>query len=87
MTDKPSGRFVAGWNMAGYLPETEPEVFDSLSDAAEYLRETMHRFADEDTDSGDSLTYPTLDVGDTWADGWYGELHFWAEPYTEQDED
>ena len=30
-------KYIAGWNQPGYLPETEPEEFDSFADAREYI--------------------------------------------------
>ena len=44
-------RFVAGWNMPGYLPEMEPAVFDHLGDAIAFLIDEINRIADEAWDS------------------------------------
>lgn len=44
-----SGRgWVAGWNMPGYLPETEPEHFHAFADALAYLHDTVARWLDDD---------------------------------------
>jgi hypothetical protein len=72
--------FTAGWNIAGYLPETDPELFDTIDEAYAYLWETLDRWADQDEASED----PTLDSGPDWVDGWYGEIHLWAEPYSDE---
>ena len=39
-------KFVAGWNMPGYLPDAEPEEFDDSEEAMEYIREEMRRDAE-----------------------------------------
>ncbi len=33
--------WVAGFNQPGYLPESDPEVFDNYLDAVEYLRDEL----------------------------------------------
>lgn len=30
-------RYVAGWNMAGFMPDNEPEAFDNFEDAHRYI--------------------------------------------------
>ena len=40
--------YVAGWNMPGYLPETDPVIFDNETDAVRYLSDTVDRFWDDD---------------------------------------
>ena len=40
-------KFVAGWNMPGYLPDSEPVEFDDSEEAMEYIREEMRRDAEE----------------------------------------
>lgn len=81
-----AGRWVAGWNMPGYLPETDPETFDTLEDAVAYLRETAERWADEDEqDSPEILVEPGAGA-DGYYSGPYGGavLHLWAEPMLEE---
>lgn len=39
--------FIAGYNMAGYMPETEPSEFDSFDDAKRSIIHTIKRFEDE----------------------------------------
>lgn len=50
-------KFVAGWNMPGYLPDSEPAEFDSAEDALEYIKDEMWRESDntEDTDEAIEL--------------------------------
>lgn len=50
-TEPPSVRYVAGWNMVGYLPETEPVEFDSPQDARAYLTEELGRWVDQAYDN------------------------------------
>lgn len=40
-------KFVAGWNMPGYLPDAEPVEFDDSEEAMDYIREEMRRDAEE----------------------------------------
>lgn len=76
-------QYVAGWNLAGYLPETEPETFDTLEDARAYLVDEVERWLDQDyawdgrpyahdpEASGESII-------DATGDGWYGDVHLWV---------
>ena len=34
-------RYIVGWNMPGYLPESEPAEFDDFYDATQYLIATL----------------------------------------------
>lgn len=43
-----SSGWIAGWNMPGYLPETDPEPFTFWGEAWEYLRDTVDRFKGQD---------------------------------------
>ena len=40
--------YIAGWNIPGYLPESEPAIFDNETDAIYYLSYTINRLWDED---------------------------------------
>ncbi len=48
-----SGRYVAGWNMPGYLPESEPETFSEFDDAKAYIIDTLKSFEDDEGAAGD----------------------------------
>lgn len=50
-------RYVAGWNMPGYMPDNEPAEFDNKEDAKEYIIETLKRFEDEAQEGGEAETY------------------------------
>lgn len=50
-------KFVAGWNMPGYLPDSEPAEFDSAEDALEYIKDEIRNL--------DPVIYPEAE---TWAD-------------------
>jgi len=50
----PTIRYVAGWNMPGYLPESEPFTFDDPAEAIAYLVDTVERFWDQDYESVDT---------------------------------
>ena len=38
--------YVMGWNVPGYLPEMEPEIYETFEDARAALIETLLLFAD-----------------------------------------
>ncbi|NIT36966.1 MAG: hypothetical protein GTN49_10795 [candidate division Zixibacteria bacterium] len=40
-------RFRAGWNMPGYLPETDPVSFDDFDEAREFISDELDRAADD----------------------------------------
>ena len=48
MTRSDSTLYVAGWNMPGYFPETDPIVFETESEATRYLIDEIDRMWDED---------------------------------------
>jgi len=50
-------KFVAGWNMPGYLPDVEPMEFDTSEDAMEYIRDEIRNL--------DPEIYPDAE---SWAD-------------------
>lgn len=37
LTEQRTPRFVAGWNMPGYMPDSEPAEFDNADDAKRYI--------------------------------------------------
>jgi len=43
--------YVAGWNMPGYLPETDPVEFDTFTDAIDYLKWSLIRWDLDDSES------------------------------------
>ena len=47
-------RYVAGYNMPGYLPDSDPAGFDSADDARSYLADEMRCFADQAADDEES---------------------------------
>lgn len=54
MTHKTDGLYIAGWNMPGYLPDTDPAVFQTEDEATSYLIREIDLFWDEDYLAGDS---------------------------------
>lgn len=40
-------RYIAGWNMPGYMPDGEPAEFDDVDDAKRYIIEAIKRAEDE----------------------------------------
>lgn len=45
--------YTAGWNVPGYLSESDPETFDTYGEAVQYLTETVDRFWDDDYTAAD----------------------------------
>lgn len=83
--------YVAGWNMPGYMPDSEPARFQTWEDARDYLAEEMDRAAESLGDLPESaLECETLAAsairmraiaenaagyGET-----IGSYHYWIEP-------
>lgn len=44
-----SPKYCAGWNMPGYMPDSEPAEFDSAQEAREYIAETLERLLDDES--------------------------------------
>ena len=49
-------RFIAGYNMAGYLPDNTPEEFDNAEDAKQYIIDAVKRAEDETEDETEAKT-------------------------------
>ena len=58
--------YIAGWNMPGYLPETDPVIFDNETDAILYLTDTVDRFWDDDYATTEKDNW--IDVDAKWLD-------------------
>ena len=56
LREQRTARWVAGYNMAGYLPDTEPAEFDNAEDAKRYIIETVKRAEDETEDETEAET-------------------------------
>jgi hypothetical protein len=83
--------WTAGWNMPGYLPETEPAPFLRWHDAHRYIVETVERFWHEDAVVPGHEDDQWLDVHTTLhhvREGWAysvpsARLVFWVAPCPE----
>ena len=82
-------KYAAGWNMPGYMPETEAEHFETSQEAMEYLQEIASWHVDDDAISA-TITSDEADDRedsiDTWAcadDGEFGltmgNHHYWIQ--------
>ena len=67
--------YVAGWNIPGCLPETDPAIFDNETDAIRYLSDTVDRFWDEDSEQAKDL------ADKKWADV-YSNLPYETAPFS-----
>ena len=62
MAHKTDVLYIAGWNMPGYLPETDPVIFDNETDAIRYLSDAVDRFWDDDYAATDYASEKWADV-------------------------
>ena len=67
--------YVAGWNIPGCLPESDPAIFDNETDAIRYLSDTVDRFWDEDGEQDKDL------ADKKWADV-YSNLPYETAPFS-----
>lgn len=88
--------YAAGWNMPGFLPDSESCQFDDVDDAREYIAESIEDYADslaESTDDSaesvaalyaiaEQVRYESGELGITVA-GW----HYWITAETVENED
>ena len=56
LREQRSERWVAGWNMPGYLPDSEPAEFDNAEDAKQYIIDAVKRAEDETEDETEAET-------------------------------
>ena len=59
--------YSAGWNVPGFLPDSEPAEFNEFADAKQYIIDEILRFADQrgesgDEDSAEELTHLAEDI-------------------------
>jgi hypothetical protein len=88
--------YTAGWNMPGYMPDSEPVQFDEADDAREYIADNMEDYADsiEDAADDDSMSAAELrTISEQVRDG-SGELgvtvagwHYWITTETVANEE
>ena len=80
-------QWSAGWNMPGYMPDSEPSQFESWSDARDYIAGEIERARDEspagDTDEGTSDFDEALAALEALEDGeefgrTVGGYHYWV---------
>ena len=82
MTRSDSTLYVAGWNMPGYLPDTDPVAFATEGEATHYLISEIDLFWDEDYLAGDSH-----EVADERWLSIYASLRYETAPYSVQNGD
>ena len=42
-----TNKWIAGWNMPGYLPEMEPQIFDTEEEAFDFIVDARMSFFDD----------------------------------------
>lgn len=50
-------RYIAGYNLPGYLPDTEPFIFDTKDEANEYLEMMKSSYLDDMGSYDDPYVY------------------------------
>lgn len=72
----------AGWNMPGYMPDSEPAGFETFEDAQAYIIDEIKRAEDaaESEDAATDLCHAAEDVN-LWSEGEHGQTignyHYW----------
>lgn len=51
----PTVHYVAGWNLPGYLPMSDPEAFETFEEATAFLVEILNRLADMHPDDATAI--------------------------------
>lgn len=74
-------KFVAGWNMSGYMPDVDPQEFDDADEAMDYIREEMRKDTEENAPEAEvDALLAQIDTFDADAKGEFG-LTFGAYHY------
>jgi hypothetical protein len=50
-------KYIAGWNMPGYLPEMEPTIFDTEQEAFEFIKDARLSYLDDMGSYNDPYEY------------------------------
>lgn len=77
--------YSAGWNMPGYMPDSDPQLFGDADDAREYIADEIERYADEQDDECDADALAIIrDAAESCRDGsgeygnTVGEYHYFV---------
>jgi hypothetical protein len=80
-------RYIAGWNMPGYMPDSDHAEFDNEDDALEYIKESAKAAIDDiitGADSDDTMADEkerSIEEWETDKNGEFGQtigkLHYW----------
>lgn len=69
-------RYVAGWNMPGYMPD-HAEEFENLESALSYIREELRRYGEEIDESDFSIENAQKAISDK-ESVWLGKYVFFV---------
>ena len=75
--------YCVGWNMPGYMPDSEPAMFLNFDDAQESLKESFERHYEDDETISEEQLEEILDGIDSWKDSsgeWgfnFGQYFYW----------
>ena len=75
--------YAAGWNMPGYMPDSEPAMFLNFDDAQASLKESFERHYEDDETISEEQLEEILDGIDSWKDSsgeWgfnFGQYFYW----------
>lgn len=77
-----AGHWVAGWNMPGYMPDSEPVTFETNNEALEYIADEIASVAEQCesddeakplTDAAEAIRTYSGEFGQT-----IGQYHYWV---------
>lgn len=78
-------RFIAGYNMPGYMPDSEPAVFGSISEARAYIADEMETHNYEVANFGNDEVVPVSQEaidecrnGESLYGSTFGNWHYWV---------
>lgn len=77
--------YVVGWNMPGYMPDSDNALFLDFEGAQESLKESFESHAEEDENTSEEQMVEILDGIDAWKEsgnGWsftWGNYVYWIE--------
>ena len=77
--------YIAGWNVPGCLPVSNPAIFDNETDAIRYLSDTVDRFWDEDY-AGDTTPDARNAADEKWLDV-FSNLRYETAPFNIRNND
>lgn len=70
--------YVVGWNMPGYMPDSDPALFLDFDGAQESLKESFENHVEDDDSTSEGQIEEIIDGIDTWKESGNGWLFTWG---------